>query len=104
MVLNDKTLKTAERFSFSTNAQQEVITKFIGKSIHSTVDQKRSLNGFDTLPFGYVGPLGIANAEPPKARRQAPKKAKKQEASSNEVLEQKKRTKRQSNKTKQKYR
>jgi hypothetical protein len=82
MVLNNKTLKTVARFSFSTNAQKEVITKFIGKSIHSTVDQKRSLNGFDTLPFGYVGPLGIANAEPPKASRQATKKAKKQEQAS----------------------
>jgi hypothetical protein len=87
MVLNlgvegKDTLKSAERFSFSTNAEKQVITKFISRSIRSTVDQKRSLNGFDTLPFGYVGPLGIANAEPPNTRRQATKKAKKQEQAS----------------------
>ena len=83
-ILKD-TLNSEPRFSFSTDAAKQVITKFLSRSIRLTINEKRSLNGFDTLPFGYVGPLGIANKEPP-SKRKAAKKKQEQASSSSSVV------------------
>ena len=54
MILNDKSIETAKRFQFSWDGKtKDVITKFIGRSIKSTVKEKRDIVGYDTLPFGY---------------------------------------------------
>ena len=54
MILNNKTLESEPRFTFSwLNISKDVITKHIKKSIKSTVPEKRSIDGFDTVPFGF---------------------------------------------------
>ncbi len=59
MVLNQGTLQSAARFSFTTDPEtRDVITRCLNRSIRSTVGEKRKLHGYDTLPFGYEGELG----------------------------------------------
>ena len=54
MILNNKSLESEPRFTFSwLNISKDVITKHIKKSIKSTVSEKRSIDGFDTVPFGF---------------------------------------------------
>ena len=56
MVLNNKSIKSEDRYTFRwEKASKDVVTKFIGRSIKSTVSSKRDLDGYDTLPFGYKG-------------------------------------------------
>ncbi len=55
MVFNQGTLTSAKRFTFATDPKtREVVTKFLDRSIRSTVKEKRTVFGYDTLPFGYV--------------------------------------------------
>ncbi len=55
MVLNQGVLKSAKRFTFATDPKtRDVVTKFLARSIRSTVNEKRTVFGYDTLPFGYV--------------------------------------------------
>ena len=54
MILNDKGITTEERYQFKWNkTNKDVITTYVKRSIHSTVNSKRMLDGFDSLPFGY---------------------------------------------------
>jgi hypothetical protein len=61
MALNSKDMpseiESAVRFQFSwgslSSGYREIITKFIKKSIKSTVKDKLDIHGYDTLPFGY---------------------------------------------------
>ena len=54
MVLNDKTIESEKRFQFRwTNDTKDIITVDIGKSIKSTISEKRTIDGYDTLPFGW---------------------------------------------------
>jgi hypothetical protein len=61
MALNNKDMpseiESVERFQFSwesgSSGYREIVTKFIKKSIKSTVKDKRDIHGYDTLPFGY---------------------------------------------------
>ena len=54
MILNNKTLESEPRFQFSwQNISKDVITKHIKKSIRSTVSEKRAIDGYSTLPFGF---------------------------------------------------
>ena len=54
MVLNDGIIETKERFNFRwDNNTKDVRTIYIGKSLRSTVSEKRMLDGYDTKPFGY---------------------------------------------------
>ena len=67
MVLNQKVFKTTPlpwdpilkietipRFTFAwTAVSKDVITKHIGRSVRSTIGEKRLVDGFDTVPFGY---------------------------------------------------
>ena len=54
MILNEKTLESEPRFQFSwLNISKDVITKNIKKSIRSTVSEKRTIDGYSTLPFGF---------------------------------------------------
>jgi len=54
MILNNKSLISEPRFTFSwLNVSKDVITKHIKKSVRSTVSEKRSIDGYSTLPFGY---------------------------------------------------
>ena len=55
MVLNNKELKSMERHQFKwDNHTKDIVTKYIARSIQSTVKEKRTLDGYDTLPFGCV--------------------------------------------------
>jgi hypothetical protein len=45
-------IETKERFQFRWENEQ-VITKFISKSIRSTISEKRQINGYSTLPYGF---------------------------------------------------
>ena len=54
MVLNNTSIKSEERFTFRWDkVSKDVVTKFIGRSIKSTVNSKRDLDGYNTLPFGF---------------------------------------------------
>jgi len=54
MVLNDKTIESEKRFQFRwNNNTKDIVTVNIGKSIRSTISEKRDLNGYETLPFGF---------------------------------------------------
>ena len=54
MVLNNTSIKSEDRYTFSwEKASKNVITKFIGRSLRSTVSSKRTIMAYDTLPFGY---------------------------------------------------
>ena len=54
MVLNNTSIKSEDRYTFRwEKASKDVVTKFIGRSIRSTVSSKRTIDGFDTRPFGY---------------------------------------------------
>ena len=54
MVLNDKTIESEKRFQFRwNNNTKDIVTVNIGKSIRSTISEKRDINGYETLPFGY---------------------------------------------------
>ena len=54
LTLNDRTLDTAKRFQFSWDGKtKDVVTKFISRSIKSTVNEKRTIDGYDTKPFGF---------------------------------------------------
>jgi hypothetical protein len=54
MILNNKSLESEPRFTFSwLNISKDVITKHIKKSIRSTVSEKRTIDGYDTLPYGF---------------------------------------------------
>jgi hypothetical protein len=55
MVLNNKTLDSEKRFQFKWGDQtKDITTRYISRSIKSTIKEKRNINGYDTLPFGYV--------------------------------------------------
>jgi hypothetical protein len=54
MVINNTSIKSEERYTFRWDAKSKnVITQFIGRSIRSTVNSKRTIVGYETLPFGY---------------------------------------------------
>ena len=54
MILNDKNITSEKRYQFRwSNETKDITTVFIGKSIRSTIGEKRNINGYATLPFGY---------------------------------------------------
>ena len=54
MVLNNAIIKSEDRYTFNWEPKSnDIVTKFIGRSIRSTVSSKRTIDGFDTRPFGY---------------------------------------------------
>ena len=54
MVLNDETLQSVPRYQFQWDKKSKnIITGQISRSIHSTINSKRDLDGYDTTPFGY---------------------------------------------------
>ena len=54
MVLNNTSINSEDRYTFRWDQKsKDVITKFIGRSIRSTVSSKRTIVAYDTLPFGY---------------------------------------------------
>jgi hypothetical protein len=54
MVLNNTSIKSEERYTFRWDSiSKDVITKFLSRSVRSTVNSKRTIDGYDTLPFGY---------------------------------------------------
>ena len=47
-------IETLPRFTFAWDAKtKDVITKDIARSVRSTIGEKRSINGYDTVPYGY---------------------------------------------------
>ena len=54
MVLNDEKLQSVPRYQFQWDKKlKNIITGEISRSIHSTINSKRDLDGYDTTPFGY---------------------------------------------------
>ena len=54
IVLNHPEIKSKERHQFKWDSNtKDIITKYISRSIKSTIKEKRTIDGFDTLPFGY---------------------------------------------------
>ena len=55
MVLDDKSIKSAERYTFKTdNKTRTIRTDHLGRTVKLTVDSKRAPScEYDTLPFGY---------------------------------------------------
>ena len=54
MILNNKTIESEKRYQFRwDNRSKDIITTFISRSIKSTICEKRTVNGYDTLPFGF---------------------------------------------------
>ena len=55
MVLNDKSIKSEERYTFKTdNKTRTIRTDQLGRTVKLTIDSKRAPSGeYDTLPFGY---------------------------------------------------
>jgi hypothetical protein len=54
MFLNNTTIETEKRFQFRWNNEtKDIETKFVPKTIRSTLMEKRDLSNYDTLPFGY---------------------------------------------------
>ena len=54
MVLNNTSSKSEDRYTFRWDAKTKtVVTQFIGRSIRSTVNSKRTIVAYDTLPFGH---------------------------------------------------
>ena len=55
MVLNKKSIKSEERYTFKTDSKTRTIrTDLLGRTVKLTIDSKRSPSGeYDTLPFGY---------------------------------------------------
>ena len=47
------TVYTAERYQFKWNGvAKDIVTKFISGSIHSTMSEKRTINGYESVPYG----------------------------------------------------
>ena len=47
-------IESEKRFQFKWNTQsKDIITQYISKSIKSTVKEKRTIDGFETYPFGF---------------------------------------------------
>ena len=47
-------IETIPRFTFAWDPlTKDVITKYIGRSVRSTIGEKRMIKGYDTEPFGY---------------------------------------------------
>ena len=53
MVINNNKLISDSRYTFAWTKDKDVVTKFLSRTIRSTVDTKRTLTGYDTLPFGF---------------------------------------------------
>ena len=54
MVLNDESITSEKRHQFTwDNNSKDIITRYIDRSVKSTISEKRNINGYDTLPFGY---------------------------------------------------
>ncbi len=61
MVLNDSTIKSKERFQFKWDTKtKDIITNNVSRSIKSTIKEKRTIDGFETLPFGWVSKTGCS--------------------------------------------
>ena len=54
MVLNDGEIKSEKRFQFRWDSNTKgIVTVDSGKSMKSTISEKRLINSYDTLPFGW---------------------------------------------------
>ena len=51
MVINDSTIKSAERYQFKWE-KKNIITTYMSREIQTTVNSKRLVEGYDTLPVG----------------------------------------------------
>jgi hypothetical protein len=60
MILNNTEIKSEPRFQFRWDTvSKDIITKHIGRSIRSTIKEKRTIDGYDSLPFGYEKRINI---------------------------------------------
>ena len=54
MVLNTTSIKSEARYTFRWDSKsKDVVTQSLSLSISSTVNTTRTIEGFDTLPYGY---------------------------------------------------
>jgi len=62
MVLNDTTIDSKKRFQFKWDTKtKDIITHHIARSIKSTVKEKRTIDGVDTKPFGWVNSVTLSS-------------------------------------------
>ena len=51
----ERQIQTKERFQFKWDTQsKDIITTHISRSIRSTINEKRTIDGLDSLPFGWL--------------------------------------------------
>ena len=54
MVLNTTKIQSKERFQFRWDTQtKDIVTTHISRSTRSKINEKRTVDGLDTLPFGW---------------------------------------------------
>ena len=54
-------IKSKDRFQFKWDTKtKDIITTHISRSIRSTINEKRTIDGLDTLPFGWVSKTGCS--------------------------------------------
>ena len=51
----ERQIQTKKRFQFKWDAQsKDIITTHISRSIRSTINEKQTIDGLDSLPFGWL--------------------------------------------------
>ena len=54
-------IQSKDRFQFKRDTKtKDIITTHISRSIRSTINEKQTIDGLDTLPFGWVGTIGCS--------------------------------------------
>ena len=60
MILNDTRIESQKRFQFKRDTKtKDIVTNNVSRSIKSTIKEKRTIDGLDTLPFGWVSKTGM---------------------------------------------
>ena len=54
-------IQSKDRFQFKWDTKtKDIVTTHISRSIRSTINEKRTIDGLDTLPFGWVSKTGCS--------------------------------------------
>ena len=54
-------IKSKDRFQFKWDTKtKDIVTTHISRSIRSTINEKRTIDGLDTLPFGWGSKIGCS--------------------------------------------
>ena len=54
MVLNHTPIQSEKRFQFKWETEtKNIITKYVSRSVRSTLKEKRTVIGYDSVPLGF---------------------------------------------------